>query len=208
MAFAPSEPIADPGPPIAVKFVIAGGFGVGKTTFVGSVSEITPVRTEATMTDVGRAVDDTSLVPMKESTTVAMDFGRITVDDGLALYLFGTPGQMRFGFMWDDIVEGALGALVLVDPRRIDDCFAALDYFEEQSIPFVVVLNHFESAHRPDVEAVRYALNVAPEIPFVDCDARDKESVKEALLTMLDHLLDQLTADQPGAASTHSSPDR
>lgn len=197
MAFAPSDTQIELTPaPVSVKFVIAGGFGVGKTTFVRSVSEITPLITEGAMTETGLSIDDSSLLQSKESTTVAMDFGRITVDDDLVMYLFGTPGQTRFGFMWDDIVEGALGALVLVDSRRLDDCHPAIDYFAERDIPFVVVFNHFDTSHRPDLEAVRYALNVDRGIPLVDCDARERESVKNALLSMLDHLLERLTTGQ------------
>jgi signal recognition particle receptor subunit beta len=173
----------------SVKFVIAGGFGVGKTTFVGAISEIEPLRTEAAMTTESRGIDDLSQVQGKTTTTVAMDFGRITVDDTLVMYLFGTPGQERFGFMWDDICLGALGAVVLVDPRRITDSFPGVDYFEANAIPFVIGVNVFDAAPRYPVPEIREALGVSHETPIVECDARNKDSVKMVLLTLLEALV-------------------
>ena len=176
-------------PPMSVKIVIAGGFGVGKTTMVGTLSDIPPLTTEAAMTTASIGVDDTSQVSSKTTTTVAMDFGRIAIDEDMVLFLFGTPGQDRFGFMWDDLIVGALGAVVLVDLRRIDDCFPAIDYFESRNIPFVVAINRFEGSDSPDVSEVREALDLDTEHPIVLCDARYKESVKGAVLSLIELLM-------------------
>jgi signal recognition particle receptor subunit beta len=169
--------------------VVAGGFGVGKTTFVGTISEITPLTTEAAMTTVSSDVDDRSLVRGKTTTTVAMDFGRITIDEGLVLYLFGTPGQDRFGFMWDDLAVGALGAIVLVDTRRLDDCFPAIDYFEHLGLPFVVAVNRFDGELHHPIDDVRDALDIDPAIPVIQCDARARDSVKDSLISLLEVVL-------------------
>ena len=181
-------------PPTPVKMVIAGGFGVGKTTTVASVSEIEPLTTEASITEVAAGVDDLSHTPHKTTTTVAMDFGCITIDPTLKLYLFGTPGQERFGFMWDYLVEGALGGLVIVDTRRLDDCFAAVDYFEHKDIPFAVGINAFNGEVAHGLDEVRWALDVSDHVPVFVFDARERSSVFDALLVVLDHALERAEA--------------
>jgi len=174
---------------LSVKIVVAGGFGVGKTTLVGAVSEIEPLRTEALMTEASTPVDDLSMLPDKTTTTVAMDFGRITLAEDLVLYLFGTPGQNRFWFMWDDITRGAIGAVVLVDTRRLADCFGAVDYVEQRGIPFVVAINAFDGVLQHGVDEVRDALQVSSEVPFVVTDARERESVKNVLVGLVEHAM-------------------
>jgi signal recognition particle receptor subunit beta len=177
--------------PVATKIVVAGGFGVGKTTLVTAVSEITPLQTEALMTQASAATDDLSATPHKLTTTVAMDFGRLTLDDDLVLYLFGTPGQQRFWFMWDDLVRGALGAVVLADTRRLKDCFPALDYFESCGLPYVVAVNHFDGTERFEPDDVREALTIPQKVPVLVMDARRRISVIDTLLSLVTHALDE-----------------
>ncbi|WP_373863869.1 GTP-binding protein [Nocardia pseudobrasiliensis] len=178
-----------PSTPSSVKIVISGGFGVGKTTFIGAISEIEPLATEAAMTEVSMDVDDPGRREDKTQTTVALDFGRITLDQSLILYLFGTPGQDRFVFLWDDLVDGALGAVIVVDTSRIDDCYPVLDYFEKKNTPFVVVVNRFENERRFALAEVREALELEDWIPLVECDARSRESVRDVLVALLEQVL-------------------
>ena len=201
--------LSDPGPegPLATfKIVVAGGFGAGKTTFVSAISEVRPLRTEEALTSAGASHDDVAGVENKTTTTVAMDFGRITLGDRRVLYLFGTPGQERFWFMWDDLSYGALGAVVLADTRRLADCFASIDYFEKRGLAFVVAINCFEGAHRYDPAEVRAALDLGPGVPVVLCDAREPESAKDVLITLVQLILDSTPDEGYGIRAAPAAP--
>ncbi|MBB5869540.1 signal recognition particle receptor subunit beta [Allocatelliglobosispora scoriae] len=174
---------------LAYKVLVAGGFGVGKTTLVGAVSEIKPLFTEEHLTDASVGIDDTSGVEAKSTTTVALDFGRITINNGLMLYLFGTPGQDRFMFVWDELAEGAIGAVVLADTRRLEDCFSSIDYFESRGTPFIVAVNCFDGSHVYAPDDVKVALNLDDDVPVELCDARHRESVKTVLISLMRYLM-------------------
>jgi len=185
-------------PPTVSKLLIAGGFGVGKTTLVSSISEVRPLRTDEDLSEVGVGVDDTTSVELKRTTTVAMDFGRITFPSGAVLYLFGTPGQERFWFMWDELAFGALAAVVLADTRRLPDCFSSIDYFERRDTPFVVAANHFDGSPVYDPADIRAALDVDRDVPVLMCDARERESVREVLIASVAHALSRQRAAAAG----------
>ncbi len=187
--------------PVTLKILVAGGFGVGKTTLVGAVSEIRPLRTEELLSEAGRPIDDLQGVERKVTTTVAMDFGRITLREDLVLYLFGTPGQDRFWFLWDELAQGALGAVVLADTRRLEDCFAAVDYFERRGIPFMMAVNCFEGATRYPADMVRQALDLDEQVPVVLCDARKRESAKTVLISLVEHAMNKASQTRQPATT-------
>ena len=193
-------------PLAAFKILIAGGFGAGKTTLVSAISEVRPLRTEEALTSVSLSHDDLQGVENKTTTTVAMDFGRITLGDRRVLYLFGTPGQERFWFMWDDLSFGALGAVVLADTRRLADCFASVDYFEKRGLPFIVAMNCFDGAHLYEPAEVRAALDLGPHVPVVACDARETDSAKNVLITLVEHILAGIPGESHGMPAPAAPP--
>ena len=195
MDYGRSERPAGAGPlPTAIKILIAGGFGVGKTTMVGAVSETKPLRTEEVLTETGIGIDDLSGIEEKSTTTVAMDFGRITISDDLVLYLFGTPGQDRFWFVWDELALGALGAVVLADTRRLADCFPSIDYFEGRGTPFVVAVNCFDGVARHQLDDIREALSVPAHVPLMYTDARSRAATKQTLISLVQLAMERLRA--------------